>query len=399
MAFMKRFTFVLHDETVNTYGFRMLTSGANLEEFRKNPVILLNHKDWELPIGRWENIRIEGTQILADALFDEKDDEAVKIADKVEGGFLRMASMGAWPPEEVSDAAELKLPGQTLPTVTRWTAREASIVTIGANHNALVLFDRQTGKPLDLTDASTVIRLMDRLNHSKIDSNMNKTLKEVLKLQDSAQDAEVIGAVNRLIENNDRLTRENQELRDAAARAESEHKEIRKSEAIRLVDAAIADGRINTAGKEAYLKLFDTDFESAKATLEAIPHRKSVTALIREGERRQSVELSDLVNKSWEELDRRRSVRSQQLPFESVQRRRVCRSGKDRAYPAGRCRFESREEPNVITRNGKAAYRHGQNFRAGCFHDGSRFDPRCRQGRAVVQQTRVRITAGQARPA
>ena len=231
MAFMKRFTFVLHDETVNTYGFRMLTSGANLEEFRKNPVILLNHKDWELPIGRWENIRIEGTQILADALFDEKDDEAVKIADKVEGGFLRMASMGAWPPEEVSDAAELKLPGQTLPTVTRWTAREASIVTIGANHNALVLFDRQTGKPLDLTDASTVIRLMDRLNHSKIDSNMNKTLKEVLKLQDSAQDAEVIGAVNRLIENNDRLTRENQELRDAAARAESEHKEIRKSEA------------------------------------------------------------------------------------------------------------------------------------------------------------------------
>ena len=63
---MKRFTFVLHDETVNTYGFRMLTSGANLEEFRKNPVILLNHKDWELPIGRWENIRIEGTQILAD---------------------------------------------------------------------------------------------------------------------------------------------------------------------------------------------------------------------------------------------------------------------------------------------------------------------------------------------
>ena len=74
MAFMKRFTFVLHDETVNTYGIRMLTSGANLEEFRKNPVILLNHKDWELPIGRWENIRIEGTQILADALFDGGED-------------------------------------------------------------------------------------------------------------------------------------------------------------------------------------------------------------------------------------------------------------------------------------------------------------------------------------
>ncbi len=301
---MKIFTFVLHDETVNTYGFRMLTSGANLDEFRKNPVILLNHKDWELPIGRWENIRIEGTQILADALFDEKDDIAVKIADKVEGGFLRMASMGAWPPEEVSEAEELKLPGQTLPTVTRWTAREASIVTIGANHNALVLFDRQTGKALDLTDASTIIRLMDRLNHSKNNSNMDNILKEILKLQDSAQDAEVIGAVKQLIENNDRLTRENQELKDAAERAEAERKEARHAEAVRLVDAAIADGRIHAAGKEAYLKLFDADFENTRTTLDAIPRRHSVTERIREGERKQTVELSDLADKSWEELDK-----------------------------------------------------------------------------------------------
>lgn len=301
---MKQPTFVLHDETVNTYGFRMLTSGANLEEFRKNPVILLNHKDWELPIGRWENIRIEGTQILADALFDEKDDVAVKIAGKVEGGFLRMASMGAWPPEEVSDAEELKLPGQTLPTVTRWTAREASIVTIGANHNALVLFDRQTGKPLDLTDTSTVIRLMDRLNHSKNDSNMDNTLKEILKLQDSAQDAEVIGAVKQLIENHDRLIRENQELKEAAARAETERREARHAEAVRLVDAAIADGRIHAAGKEAYLKLFDADFENTRATLDAIPRRQSVTGRIREGERQLATELSDLAGKSWNELDK-----------------------------------------------------------------------------------------------
>lgn len=301
---MKQPTFVLHDETVNTYGFRMLTSGANLEEFRKNPVILLNHKDWELPIGRWENIRIEGTQILADALFDEKDDVAVKIAGKVEGGFLRMASMGAWPPEEVSDAEELKLPGQTLPTVTRWTAREASIVTIGANHNALVLFDRQTGKPLDLTDASTVIRLMDRLNHTKNDSNMDNTLKEILKLQDSAQDAEVIGAVKQLIENHDRLARENQELKEAAARAETERREARHAEAVRLVDAAIADGRIHAAGKEAYLKLFDADFENTRATLDAIPRRQSVTGRIREGERQLATELSDLAGKSWDELDK-----------------------------------------------------------------------------------------------
>ena len=63
---MPKKTFILHDETVNTQGFRMLTSGADLSVFKNNPVMLLNHDDWDLPIGRWENIRVEGTQILAE---------------------------------------------------------------------------------------------------------------------------------------------------------------------------------------------------------------------------------------------------------------------------------------------------------------------------------------------
>ena len=109
---METKSFVLHDDTVNTYGFRMLTSGANLEEFRRNPVLLLMHSDHLLPIGRWENIRVEGSRILADPVFDMEDPEAKKIAGKVDRGFLRAASIGAWPPEEVSDDPSLKLPGQ-----------------------------------------------------------------------------------------------------------------------------------------------------------------------------------------------------------------------------------------------------------------------------------------------
>lgn len=133
---------------------------------------------------------------------------------------------------------------------------------------------------------------------------MDNTLKEILKLQDSAQDAEVIGAVKQLIENHDRLARENQKLKEAAAHAETERKEARHAEAVRLVDAAIADGRIHAAGKEAYLKLFDADFENTRATLDAIPRRQSVTGRIHEGERQQAVELSDLAGKSWDELDK-----------------------------------------------------------------------------------------------
>ena len=300
---MAAFTFVLHDESVNTYGFRMLTSGANLEEFRKNPVLFLNHKDWELPIGRWENIRIEGARILADAVFDENDEEAIKVMKKVETDFVRMASIGAWPPEEVSDAPELKLPGQTMPTVTRWTVREASVVTIGANHNALVMYDRQTGKQIDLTDATSVVRLMDINIHSNTE-NMNENLKGVLKLQDSATEAEIVGAVKTLIANNDRLSEENRVLKEEKAEQERIRMEAQRAEGVALVDAAVKDGRIDAAGRNAYLALFDKDFESAKAVLAAIPHRKSVVSQIDTAREQQQTELSDIASKTWDELDR-----------------------------------------------------------------------------------------------
>ena len=106
---MNNKTFVLHDESVNSKGFRMLTSGANLTIFRKNPVMLFMHDDYNMPIGRWDNIRIEGTRILADPVFDEKDIRAIGVMDKVNRGFLNMASIGAWAPEEMTDDPILKL--------------------------------------------------------------------------------------------------------------------------------------------------------------------------------------------------------------------------------------------------------------------------------------------------
>ena len=303
---MSKRTFILHDESVNTYGFRMLTSGANLEEFRKNPVMLLNHDDWKMPIGRWENIRIEGTQILADAVFDEADSRAVEVQKKVDTDFLRMASIGAWA-QETSDAYDLMLPGQTSPTVTKWTAREASIVTIGANHNALALYDSKGNlvnmgsffKP-DNTPTATMefTELQDTFNNKR---NMGK-LTEVLKLSDSASEADIVGKVNELIANNDRLQKENKTLADAIDAQKAEQKKKEQEQAVALVDAAVKDGRIDAKGKESFLAMFDRDFNGAKAALEAIPARQSVTAQIQSGAQR--VDMGDWKSKTWDELDR-----------------------------------------------------------------------------------------------
>lgn len=301
---MSKKTFILHDETVNTYGFRMLTSGANLEEFRKNPVLLLNHDDWKMPIGRWENIRIEGTQILADAVFDEADPRAVEVQKKVDTDFIRMASIGAWA-QETSDAYDLMLPGQTSPTVTKWTVREASIVTIGANHNALALYDSKGNlvnmgnfsKHSTPTATMEYTELQDIFNNNK----MGK-LTQILNLSDAASEADIVGKVNELISNNARLEKENRTLADAIDAQKAEQKKKEQEEAVALVDAAVKDGRIDAKGKESFLAMFDRDFTGAKAALEAIPVRQSVTAQIQNGSQR--VDMGDWKSKTWDELDR-----------------------------------------------------------------------------------------------
>lgn len=299
-------SFVLHDETVNTYGFRMLTSGCNLDEFRKNPVMLLNHNDWSLPIGRWDNIRVEGSQILADPVFDLQDmrpEGGNFVAGKVERDFLRMASVGAWPPDEVLDTPELKAEGQRGPTVTKWTMREASIVTIGANHNALVFYDRQTQKPIDLNDGKNLVRLFDKqpilINNEKM-----KELAKILNLADTASESEVATAMRLVLSDRDRLKGENVTLTERIDAINQAEKDKQKAEAIQLVDAAIKEGRLDAKAKESTLKLFDADYKSAKAMIEALPKRQSVAAQIEAADGQNATELADLQKLSWNELDK-----------------------------------------------------------------------------------------------
>lgn len=294
---------VLHDESINTYGFRMLTSGANLEEFKKNPVMLYNHDDWAMPIGRWENIRIEDDKIIADPVFDLKDAKAAEIARKVEEGFIKAASIGAWSPEEVSHDAALMLAGQDLPTVTKWTVREASFCAIGANHNALVFYDRE-GKKIDLSDKQTFIRLTDSIT-KKTENKMNKELLGVLGLKDGASEEEVAAAVKIALADGENAKKELKELQDKVAADEAATKEKQKQEAVALTDAAIRDGRLDASAKDATLKAFDNDFENTKVMLSSIKGRKSVTDRIVEARDRGVVNNSDRFVGSWSDLDKK----------------------------------------------------------------------------------------------
>lgn len=295
----KNKSFVLSDESVNTYGFRLLTAGADLNQFRRNPVMYMNHADWSLPIGRWENIRVDGVRILADPVFDMDDEVAREVAGKVERGFLKMASVGLRVVERSEDAT-LMLPGQKLPTITKWQLREVSIVGIGANHNAIRLYDENDKQLSD----DEILKLFDNVKPILKTENMNKELLTLLNLEDTATDEQLHDAVKDIVDRNETLEAENKTLADEKAEREKADKEARDAEAVRLVDEAVKDGRLNAEGKADFLKFFETDFETAKKMLTNIPKRPSVKKEIERQEQQNTGELADLIAKSWDELDK-----------------------------------------------------------------------------------------------
>lgn len=290
----KLITFVLHDETINTHGFRMLTSGCKLEEFHKNPVMLWNHDNWELPIGRWENIRIEGTKILADANFDMNDKRAAEIARKVKEGYIKACSIGAWATASSTDPAVM-LPGQKYATITEWTAREASICNIGANHNALsvALYDAY-GTKVNMessTDIETIITLIDKPITKT--EGMNKQLLELLNLADNSNELEVLQAVQKLSQTNQELSAELQAIKEKEA-------EALKQEAVKLTDEAIKSGKLAASAKESTLQLFDLNHEAAKAMINGLPERPSIANQINNSDKKED----GLLSMSWEEIDK-----------------------------------------------------------------------------------------------
>lgn len=130
--------FIICDESVNRYYWRLLVGGIDLDGFLKNPVCVIQHETSTLSIGKWKNVRVEGDKLLGTLEFDKNDDVAVDYYLKYKNGYMNAVSLHVIPIEE-SDAKELLLPGQKYPTLVKSELIEVSVVTIGGNKNAVKL--------------------------------------------------------------------------------------------------------------------------------------------------------------------------------------------------------------------------------------------------------------------
>lgn len=134
--------FCLTDNSVNTYGYRLLTEGLQLERF-KPAIGFLMHEREKGPAVTWTDFRFDGDKLFAKPIVN--DLRFPSLVDEIEQGFYAAASAGYIVALEVSENPEDMIAGQTGPTVTKWFPRECSIVDIPANYDALAKLMDESG--------------------------------------------------------------------------------------------------------------------------------------------------------------------------------------------------------------------------------------------------------------
>lgn len=245
---MSKNSFVISDESVNSYGYIVKTDGIDTTAFERNPVMLYMHER-KTVVGRWENIRKEGNKLLADAVFDESTELGKTVKAQVESGFLRSASIG------VDIIEDTVING--VKTITKCSLFEVSIVDIPANQNALKLYRKGNRKRLALETAqkvedlrSEIITLLG-LSDDVSDEDIIAEIQTLLNVPDEAS-IEVENAVKAgFVESKDKgnfLTMARispQTFRSFVSR----EKEKRKKAVLAAVDAAFFNRRIETSAK------------------------------------------------------------------------------------------------------------------------------------------------------
>jgi HK97 family phage prohead protease len=152
-------SFVASTDRADRYGDIINQQGWDLDAYRSNPVVLLNHDHGSLPIGKG-TVRIGEQGLIIDVDFDMEDPRAAEIAGKAKRGFLNAVLVGFSPLKStprsdlpVTHYAHSKSGGNYF---DRAELLEVSVVTIPANADVVVIAAKQLGA-LDLRSMITDI--------------------------------------------------------------------------------------------------------------------------------------------------------------------------------------------------------------------------------------------------
>jgi HK97 family phage prohead protease len=142
---------VASDFSLDSYGTRIDPAGWDLEQFKRNPVICLQHDSYcGLPVAQAlpETVRVENNKLLMTVQFPPAgvSDDADEAFGLIAAGVLRGVSVG-FDAQKWEQVNETQPDGSSLNVLIfrEQMLREVSFVTIPSNDNGLVVRSREQG--------------------------------------------------------------------------------------------------------------------------------------------------------------------------------------------------------------------------------------------------------------
>lgn len=252
---------------MNCYGFRVLTAGVNVEQYKRNPVLLYMHERGNV-VGYVNDLKVENDEITGELMFDCASEQSERCQKQFEFGSLRMVSAGLEIIETSEDPAML-VPGQTRPTITKSRLFEVSVADVGANDDAIVL--EKDGKRIMLSkDGACGLPL---ITHSK-NQNKKDMEQKVIALQLGLPETATENEINAKLAQLKALQQENETLK-------AEKQTLAEARIAQLVDTAVAEKRLDAQHKEQFVKLGgQIGAEELEKTLQAMKPQVKLSAML-----------------------------------------------------------------------------------------------------------------------
>lgn len=255
--------------SINSYGTRVLTSGMDVEQYQRNPVLLYMHERGQV-IGCVKDLKVEGEDVTGELLFDEATELSKRCKKQWEFGSLKMVSVGI-DIVEMSEEKSMLVQGQTRPTIVKSKLFEVSLVDIGSNDDAIVM--KKDGRQIELgKDGVCAIPLLN--NNQNIIQMDQKVIALQLGLPDTATEDEIKAKMEELKASKAQVTA-----------LEKEKETLTLAAITQAVETAITEKRIGADRKDQFINLGKSiGVDELKKTFEAMsPQVKLSTVITQHG--------------------------------------------------------------------------------------------------------------------
>ena len=166
--------FILSTEDVNSYGIIIRTNGIDLSTFNNNPVMLFDHDSTRV-MGKWNEVEKIDNKLMANAVFDQEDQDSKVIENKITQNFIKSCSIGIQPIDWYERADGIL-------EISSCLLLEASVVALPANRSATKL------KLYDSTGLA--VENIENYIECSIKNKVKDMSKKDIKLKDSKKELE-----------------------------------------------------------------------------------------------------------------------------------------------------------------------------------------------------------------